>query len=143
MKEKFGIISMQVLVLFKEHYYPRERSLTEKDVKEKVYIFAKTIKNIFSKFIPHETILCDDRRPPWIYNNIKKVINEKNTEYRSYIQNGKSEQSFWGVQAIQNMLLCTIEAFKQQYDSRISKKLMNSSTSPKAYWLFLKSFLKN
>ena len=27
-------------------------------------IFAKTIKNIFSKFIPHETILCDDRRPP-------------------------------------------------------------------------------
>ena len=46
------------------NYYPWERSLAEKDVNEKVYIFAKTIKNIFSNFIPHETILCDDKDPP-------------------------------------------------------------------------------
>ena len=24
-------------------------------------------------FIPHETIVCDDRDPPWIYNVIKKT----------------------------------------------------------------------
>ena len=45
-----------------------------------VYIFAKTIKNIFSNFIPHETILCE------------KLINEENTACESYIENGKNKQ---------------------------------------------------
>ena len=101
---------------------------------EKVYIFAKTIKNIFPNFIPRETTFCDDRDPPWISNKIKKLINKKNTAYQSYIQNGKNEPSFRVFQAIQNILLCAIEVSKQQYYSRISKKLTDSSTSPKAYW---------
>ena len=61
---------------------------------KKVYIFAKRIKNIFSNFIPQETILRGDRDSLSISDKIKKLINEKNTAYQSYIQNGKNEQSF-------------------------------------------------
>ena len=43
-----------------------------------VFLFNKTIKNIFSNFIPHETVTCDDRDLPWINNNIKQLIQEKN-----------------------------------------------------------------
>ena len=43
----------------------------------------KTIKNIIRKYIPHETIICDDRSPPWINKNIKELIHEKNQAYRS------------------------------------------------------------
>ena len=46
-------------------------------------------------------------------------------------------------QAIQNMLLSATEVSKQQYYSQISKKLMDSSTSPKAYWSLLKTFQIN
>ena len=65
-------------------------------------------------FIPRETILYDDRDPPWINNKIKNLINEKNTAYQSYIQNGKNKQSLKNFQAIENMLLSAIEISKQQ-----------------------------
>ena len=41
------------------------------------------------------------------------------------------------------MLLSAIEAPKQQYYSRVSKKLIDSSASLKAYWSLLKTFLSN
>ena len=59
------------------YYYSWERSEAEKNVNEKVHIFSKTIKNIFSNFIPHEKIISDHRDPPWISNKIKKLINAK------------------------------------------------------------------
>ena len=37
-------------------------------------MFNKTIKNIMSKYIPYETIICDDRDPPWINKDIKVQI---------------------------------------------------------------------
>ena len=100
MKGKFGIISMQA-----------NTNLIQRTIS--YYIFAKTIKNTFSNFIRHETILSDDRDPPWIGNKIKKLINEENTAYQFYAQNGKNEQSFQVFQAIQNMLLSAIEVSKQ------------------------------
>ena len=50
MNGKLGTISIQNTDLIQRaiKYYPWERSLAEKDVNEKVYIFGKTIKNIFS-----------------------------------------------------------------------------------------------
>ena len=44
MNRKFGIISMQILIFIQKKisYYPWERSLVEKDVNKKVYIFTKT-----------------------------------------------------------------------------------------------------
>ena len=115
------------------NYYPWERSPAEKDDNEKVS----------PKFIPPKTILCDDRDPPWNNNEIKKPINEKNTAYQSFIKNVKSAQSFQVFQDIQSMLLSAIETSKQQYYSQISKKLSNSSTSPKAYCSLLKTVLNN
>ena len=79
MNGKFRIISTKILILSKEQSVIFLRSLAEKDVNEKVCIFAKTIKNILSNFILHKKILCDDRDPPWISDKVKKLINEKNT----------------------------------------------------------------
>ena len=42
----------------------------------------KTIRNIFSNFLPHETVTCDYRDPTWINNNIKQLIQEKNNTYK-------------------------------------------------------------
>ena len=39
-----------------------------------VHLFNKTIKNILSNYIPHETISSDDRDPPWINSKIKQLI---------------------------------------------------------------------
>ena len=46
--------------------FPWETSFANLDINDKVYLFSKTIKNILSNFMPHETITFDHRDPPWI-----------------------------------------------------------------------------
>ena len=47
------------------------RALSNVSFDEKVYFFTKTLLNIIQNFIPHETIICDDRDPPWINKEIR------------------------------------------------------------------------
>ena len=47
---------------------------TNVDVNEKVNLFSKTIKSIIRNYIPHETVTCDDRDPPWVNSDIKELI---------------------------------------------------------------------
>ena len=52
-----------------------KKAFSNTSVDEKVAIFKKTILNIFQNFIPHETLLVDDKDPPWITSKINKLIN--------------------------------------------------------------------
>ena len=60
------------------------RALSNVSFNEKVYFFTKTLLNIIQNFIPHETIICDDRDPPWINKEIKKLMTEKNLAFKLY-----------------------------------------------------------
>ena len=54
-----------------------ERAFLNTSVNEQVNIVNRTILNILSNFIPHKTIVCDDKDPPWINNLIKTLNQEK------------------------------------------------------------------
>ena len=108
---------------------------------QKVHLFNQTIKNILCNFIPHETVTCDDRDPPWITSKIKGLIQKKNFAKKCYFQNNEDIQLFRRFQNIQKLLTATIEKSKEQYYTRISTKLMDPTTSPKAYWSILKTVL--
>ena len=103
----------------------------------------KTIKNIMSNYIPHETIICDDRDPPWINKDIRKLISDKNHAYKSYIRNDKSLQFFNQFQFFQKELSSLIEESKNQYYTRLSHKLLDPKTSQKSCWSILKIFLND
>ena len=47
------------------------------NVKRQVSLFNETIMNIFEDFIPHETVTCDDKDPPWITKWMKTILKEK------------------------------------------------------------------
>ena len=98
-------------------------------------VFNRTIKNILSNYIPHEAIICDDKDSPWINNNIKQLIQEKNNTYKSYILSDKNPQIF------ENQLQCLIEGNKETYYLRISKKLMDPITCARTSWSILKTSL--
>ena len=89
-----------------------ERCFANTSVNNKVHMFNKTIKNIMSNYIPHETIICDDRDPPWINKDIKQLILDKNHAYKSYIRNYKSLQFFNQFQFLQTKLNSLIEESK-------------------------------
>ena len=125
-----------------------EESFTNLNTNEMVFLLNKTIKNIFSNYIPHETITCGDRDPPWlttffqttfpwnnhlwwqrstlINNNIKRLNQEKNYTYRSYILNDKNPQIFHKVKYIQNQL----KRSQEKYYLHVSKKLIDPMTRP-------------
>ena len=123
--------------------FPSDNRFSNIDANQKVHLFNQTIKNILCNFIPHETVTCDDRDPPWVNNKIKALIETKNFAKKCYFQNNKDIQLFRRFQCIQNLLTATIEKSKEQFYSRISTKLMDSTTSPKAYWSILKTLLNN
>ena len=94
--------------------FSREKCFANISVNNKVHMFNKTIKNIMSNYIPHETIICDDRDPPWINKDIKQLILDKNHAYKSYIRNDKSLQLFNQFQFLQTRLSSLIEESKNQ-----------------------------
>ena len=57
--------------------FPWDIRFAHIDVNQKVYLFNQTIKNILCNFIPHETVTCDDRDPPWITSKIKGLIQKR------------------------------------------------------------------
>ena len=123
--------------------FPWERSFANLDINDKVYLFNKTIRNILSNFIPHETITFDDRDPPWINSQVKHSVNEKNAIYKNYLKNNKSNQSFATFQSFQSQLSSLITNLKNIYYSKVAKKLLDPSTSPRTFWSILKTFLNN
>ena len=58
-------------------YFNCQKAFLNKNVNEKVNIFNETFLNILRNFITHETVLCDDKDPPWFNNKVKSLIHEK------------------------------------------------------------------
>ena len=73
MKARYGIINMQIKRAIGQ--LPWGKSFRNLRTNEMVYLYNETIKNILSDYIPHETITCDDRDPPWINNSIFERVN--------------------------------------------------------------------
>ena len=57
--------------------FPWDIRFAHIDVNQKVHLFNQTIKSILCNFIPHETVTCDDRDPPWITSKIKRLIRKR------------------------------------------------------------------
>ena len=119
-----------------------ERAFFNLDINEMVFICNTTIKNIMANFIPHETIICDDRDPPWINNTIKKLIYERNSLCKDCRKNNDT-QTFEKLTLLQKKLHLAVEESKNTYCSNLSTKLVKQKSNPKTYWSGLKRFLNN
>ena len=99
--------------------------------------------NILSNFIPHETIVCDDKDPPWFNRVIKSLIQEKKDTFNKYRKSKDNIQLLQHLRILQEKLNSFISVSKQNYYSRMSAKLTKFHKSSKAYWSLLKTFLNN
>ena len=122
--------------------FPWERRFANSDVNKRVYLFNKTMNNIVCNYIPHKAIVCNDRDPPWIHKNIKKLMNDKNRAYAPYRLNENNSFTFQKFQFLHSRLNSLIKKSKLKY-ARLSKRLLHPATSPKSSWSILKVFLNN
>ena len=76
---------------------------------------GNTLINIVQNFVSDETIICDDRDPPWINKEIKKLIEQKKQFYKQFIRSNKT------LLYINQFNL--IEKSKSNYYSKLSRYL--------------------
>ena len=89
--------------------------------------------------IPHETVIFKDRDPPQIASHIKKAINDKNLAFKHFAKNKGSVNNNSNLEtssSLQKNLSSLIETSKQEYFSKIAKKLFDPNTRSKSTGLF-------
>ena len=68
-----------------------EKAFSNIDIDKTISIFNQTIINILCNFIPHETVLFDDRDPSWMNKEIKKLIHKKKSIFNCFRQNNNGK----------------------------------------------------
>ena len=117
-----------------------EKLLENKNVNEQLYLFNKTMLNIFHNFIPNKNIICNDKDPPWFNNHIKTLIEKKNHLFKSYMANGRLAVDRVRLQKAGAELINIIKSSKESFYKNLSKKTNDPNTSSKTYWFIMKTF---
>ena len=125
------------------HGFNWKRALSNLNVDEQVTVFNETILNIMKNFIPHETIVCDDKDPPWFNKRIKSLIQEGTLSLETLRNNKNNVEIITCLNNLNDRLAFLINTAKQIYYSKIVEKFQNTQRSSKAYWSLLKTFLNN
>ena len=84
-------------------------------------LFNETVPEIFQNFIPHETVIFDDRDAPWITNRIKKIISDKNLAFKRFLNKKgfvNKSSNLERFSSFQNKLSSLIQTSKQEYFSK-------------------------
>ena len=105
---------------------------------EHLELFNKTLLNIFHNFIPNKIILCDDKDPPWMNDEIKKLIKRKNWLFQCQRKSGKLDYA--SLNSITQDILNVVNSSKLKYHECLALKLNDPKTARKTYWKILKTF---
>ena len=132
-----------ILIRRASHWFNWKRALSNLNVDEQVTVFNRTILNIMENFIPHETIVCDDKFPPWFNKRIKSLIQEGILLLETFRNNRKNVEMITCLHNLNDHLALLINTEKQNYYAKIVEKLQNTQRSSKVYWCLLKIFLNN
>ena len=94
-------------------------------------------------FISHETIVCDDKDPPWFNERKKSLIQEGTLLLETFQNNRNNVEIITCLNNLNDRLTLLINTAMQNYYSKIVEKLQNTQRSSNAYWSLLKIFLNN
>ena len=81
-----------------------------------------------------------DQDLPWMNDRIKSKIQQKNSLFKQYVKNVKTEHDYQNLQFAITELSDYIMERKNQYNFQLSQSLNNPATSAKTYWTILKTF---
>ena len=87
-KANIGLISRAI------NEFDWENCFLHKNIDEQLRLFNVTLMNILKNFIPNKVITCDDRDPPWLNEEVKNLIRDRNEIYKSYLRNGRNTSDY-------------------------------------------------
>ena len=89
--------------------------------------------------MPNKFILCDDKDPRWINEEIKSLIHRENSLYQRQRKSGSIDYTYLNTLTID--ISNAISSSKLKYHERLANKLNDPKTAPKTYWAILKTFV--
>ena len=89
-----------------------------KNVHEQVSILNRTLMNVFSSFIPNKLVTFNDKDPPWMTPNLRDKINWKNSIYKDYLKNGKTNCHYIKLQYAISEVSAAISKGRDEYHRR-------------------------
>ena len=111
-----------------------------KTVHDQVLAFDQVLINMFTNYIPNIYKSFHDQDLPWMNDRIKSKIQQKNSLFKQYVKNGKTEHDYQNLQFAITELSDYIMERKNEYNFQLSQSLNNPATSAKTYWTILKTF---
>ena len=110
-----------------------------KNVHEQVELSNKTLLNIFHNFIPNKIILCDDKDPDWMNDEIKNLIKRKNWLFQCQRKSGNLDYA--SLNSITQDISNAVNSSELKYHERLALNLNDPKTAPKTYWKIFKTFI--
>ena len=117
------------------------RAFENLSINDQVELFNNTLINIFRNFIPHESIKCSYRDPPWLNKDIKNALRHKNRIYKRYISGGRKQEDESCLRETSELVSNLITNAKSSYFTNLGKRLNDPLTGPKTYWSILKRLM--
>ena len=110
-----------------------------------VDVYAKKltdhISQLASKYIPNKTIKVRQSEPPWLTNNIKKMMRKRKRLYDKY-KRLNNIVDFENFKQIRNKVTNEIRKSKHIQTDKLAQKLANDTSGPKDWCKTLKQFIK-
>ena len=97
------------------------------DIHNQVNLFNTTILNIFRNFIPNKVILCADKEPAWVNEEVRLLVKQKKL-FR--IQRKNSDFDIGILNKLSEDLTNAIRNSKLAYYRRIASKLNDPNSAP-------------
>ena len=108
-------------------------------------IYAKKLTDQFSKlaskYIPNKIIKVRQSDPPWLTNNIKKMMRKRKRLYDKY-KRSNNIVDFENFKQIRNRVTNEIRKSKHKQTDNLAQTLANNTSEPKDWWKTLKQFIK-
>ena len=107
------------------------RAFANLSVNDQVELLENTLLNIFRNDIPHETVKCSHKDPPWLNKEIKSALRYKNRLYKKYISGGRKQEDGINLCNNTNFVSNLIATTKESYFSNLGERLNDPKTGPK------------
>ncbi|MCG8047067.1 MAG: reverse transcriptase domain-containing protein, partial [Candidatus Thiodiazotropha endolucinida] len=116
-------------------------SLKDDDVDSYAQNVTDAILNLVNKHIPNKTIHIRKSDPPWLTNDIKKLMRKRKRLYDKY-KRTKQEQDFNKYKQVRNQVTAFIRKAKNDELNKLKNKLKDPNINQKDWWKTLKNFIK-
>ena len=118
----------------------REFNLSGKNVHQQAQYLNEILINVFSNYIPNKWITIDDKDPPWMNDEIRNKMNYRNNFYKQLKKYRLNLTNFDVMNELISELSSIISQRKNEYYSRLAKKLNDPQSNARTYWSILKTF---